>query len=234
MREFDLGILFFLNQFAGQWPKFDRIFSVFLQRDFVKFLPFVACLVWMWFSENRQPKRRHIVASTVFACFLALAISRLIQNFSPARPRPLHALDLTLTLPDGITRDWLAGWSSFPSDTTAFVFAMATGIWLMSRSAGLVAFAWAAAMGSTRVYLLLHYPSDIIAGAVLGITATLICVGVTAFSSHRYEILEQDPKYRPFFYAFFFVVLDQFGNGFNELIESAKTAVKLLGGLPSF
>lgn len=63
---------------------------------------------------------------------------------------------------------------SFPSGHTAAAFVFA---WLlaplMPALAGLL-FAWAAAIGASRVLLGVHFPSDIAAGAVLGSSAVLL------------------------------------------------------------
>jgi len=68
---------------------------------------------------------------------------------------------------------------SFPSGHTAagFVFAC-----LMMEFYGLIAipfFIWASLIGVSRVLLGVHYPSDIAAGAVLGITCAMLASAVS-------------------------------------------------------
>jgi undecaprenyl-diphosphatase len=70
----------------------------------------------------------------------------------------------------------LEGWSAFPSDHAMLFSALATGLLLVSRRVGVAAHAyWLVVIGLPRVYLGLHYPTDIIAGSVLG---ALICWAV--------------------------------------------------------
>lgn len=58
---------------------------------------------------------------------------------------------------------------SFPSGHTASAFAFATGVGLEMPSLLLPLLLSAGAVGCSRVYVRVHYPSDVIAGALLGV-----------------------------------------------------------------
>ena len=75
-------------------------------------------------------------------------------------------------------------WSSFPSDHATMFFALATGIWFLSRPLGLASMVHVAiVICLPRVYLGLHYPTDVLAGALIGVgVAWFIC----------------GPRFRPF------------------------------------
>ncbi len=66
-----------------------------------------------------------------------------------------------------------AGDPGFPSDHATAAFAIAFAILLRKRSWGIVALIAAAIVSVGRVALGLHYPSDILAGTVLGGAAAL-------------------------------------------------------------
>lgn len=67
---------------------------------------------------------------------------------------------------------------SFPSGHTASSFAAATAIFLFDRKYGALAYVLALIIGISRVYLFVHYPSDVLCGMVVGVVcAFLITVG---------------------------------------------------------
>jgi undecaprenyl-diphosphatase len=66
---------------------------------------------------------------------------------------------------DGNGRD-----PSFPSGHTSVAFATATSLYLAYPKwyVAVPAYAWAASVGYSRMYLGVHYPTDVLAGAVIG------------------------------------------------------------------
>lgn len=78
------------------------------------------------------------------------------------RPRPFHGLleySLLIAPP--------SGWS-FPSGHSCASFAAATVVFLRDRRWGAGALALAAMIAFSRVFLFVHYPTDVLAGAALG------------------------------------------------------------------
>ncbi len=63
--------------------------------------------------------------------------------------------------------------SSFPSGHTSAAFSTATSLTLISKKwyVAVPAFAWATGVAYSRVYLGQHYPSDVFAGAVIGVAS---------------------------------------------------------------
>ena len=84
-----------------------------------------------------------------------------------ARQRPCwldHSIELLITSP----KDY-----SFPSGHTLASFASAVMIFLFSKKGGLLAFLLAIAIAFSRMYLFVHFPSDILCGALLGTAISL-------------------------------------------------------------
>lgn len=77
------------------------------------------------------------------------------------RERPYLAHDFTILIkaPSG---------SSFPSGHAASSFAAATYLFMKNRRWGAVALVMAFLIGFSRLYLFVHYPSDVLVGALLG------------------------------------------------------------------
>lgn len=57
---------------------------------------------------------------------------------------------------------------SFPSGHTAASFTFATALALKNKKAGTIAFVLAFLMGLSRLYLFVHFPTDVLAGALFG------------------------------------------------------------------
>ena len=93
---------------------------------------------------------------------LADATSHYIIKEIIARPRPCQ------TLPDLINVVNCSNSFSFPSNHAVNNFAAATLISLCFRKATLPAFMCALLICYSRVYLKVHYPSDVLAGALFG------------------------------------------------------------------
>ncbi len=65
---------------------------------------------------------------------------------------------------------------SFPSDHAAVAFAIAFGVFAFSRRVGILFLAAATLISLSRIALGLHYPSDVLAGALVGWVAALLTV----------------------------------------------------------
>ena len=103
------------------------------------------------------------------ACFLLgnLCIKNLVQ-----RPRPCQidtAVALLIPVP---------GEYSFPSGHTLHSFTAAVMIFLHHRRAGIAALLFAALIAFSRMYLFVHFPTDILGGMVLGIAVALAVYAV--------------------------------------------------------
>lgn len=119
-------------------------------------------LFWAWLA--RRP-RELLVASVA----LLLTLSVLPIKEITRRPRPGREADGFPADVVGKRHRSLPSWS-FPSGDTAVVFAVATALVSCTPVAGRVAFfLLAAAVAALRVLTHDHYPSDVLAGAALGV-----------------------------------------------------------------
>lgn len=68
---------------------------------------------------------------------------------------------------------------SFPSGHTMSSFTAATVLYCRQKSSSIFFYTVAALIGFSRIYLFVHYPSDVLGGAVLGILLAHILVKVS-------------------------------------------------------
>lgn len=114
-------------------------------------------------------KMRKTGFAVMGATLSVLLFGELILKHIVCRPRPFvinGAIELIIKAPSGF---------SFPSSHTATCFAMATAIYLFHKRLGIIAYIYAALVAFSRMYLYVHYPSDVIGGIALG-----ICCGIGA------------------------------------------------------
>lgn len=95
----------------------------------------------------------------------ALAVTAIAVNLTikplAARIRPYDALGLSIMIEK--PHDF-----SFPSGHTAAAFASAVVFIAMNKRTGIYMLVFAVCMAASRLYLLVHYPTDVIAGAAIG------------------------------------------------------------------
>ncbi|MFR4852436.1 MAG: phosphatase PAP2 family protein [Butyricicoccus sp.] len=79
--------------------------------------------------------------------------------------------------PDGAARS--GGPWSFPSGHTLSSFAAASALYFFHHKTGFLAFLLAAAIAFSRLYASVHYPTDVLTGAVIGVLCGIIAAWLT-------------------------------------------------------
>jgi undecaprenyl-diphosphatase len=171
---FELAFVAWLADFAGRWVLLDKSAVVLADNELLKTVPYIAVLMGFWHCrtrERRRRARRHIAAG-VAAAGLAVAVSRFVQNLVPSA-RPIWDAELGALFPQEFRRVIDADYHSFPSDHIALLFPLAVTAYRLDSRLGAVGAAWFAVIALVRVYLGLHYPADLLGGALLGGLALL-------------------------------------------------------------
>ena len=190
-----------INAPAGSHPLFDAL-MIFSANLLIFCWPLLLLLVWgvplNWRKRALSPteeelleQRRSVVLWVAFACLLAYAFNLLLEQFI-FEPRPFvsHTVHQLITHPAD---------SSFPSDHSAWSFAV-FGLLLFSLFPAMLtalrkpskdnqpafrlllaptlllilAFVIACTIGVARIYVGVHYPGDILGGAIDGLIAALL------------------------------------------------------------
>jgi undecaprenyl-diphosphatase len=125
---------------------------------------FVATLVLVFLVANGRRLRpwRRAALAAVLSAGVALAIAKLLSELID-RSRPFVVHPGGVHLFSGHAAD-----PGFPSDHATGAFAVAMAIYLRDRRWGSVALVAATLLAIGRVAIGVHFPSDVLAGAVLG------------------------------------------------------------------
>ncbi len=138
---------------------------------------------------------------------LSIAVSSVLLHLLKAafeRPRMSHIHEPVISmLQHPSIFDFTGRFNSFPSGHTTVSFALAYALSRRYRPLGYILYPLAALVGLARVYSGSHYPSDVVAGAFLGIG--------TAYYIHRW--LEGDDSWRRAVLYLFFVFISFFKLG---------------------
>jgi undecaprenyl-diphosphatase len=131
---------------------------------------YAVATIGLWFLARPygELKWKLACASALAAAAVGMLGNQVISRIWD-RPRPYEthpAADHLLSAP---TPD-----PSFPSDHAAAAFAIAFAVLAFSRRGGLVFLALATLIGLSRIALGMHYPSDVIAGALIGWVAAML------------------------------------------------------------
>lgn len=160
----EASIVLSLNHFVNQ-SQFLGVFVWFLATYFVGIL-FLVLLGLIIFAVNKK-QEFGIVFYVLISAVLARGITEIIRFFYH-KPRPFEVIG-------GIDKLFSNYSPAFPSGHATFFFALATAVFLYHRKLGMIFFAIALINSLARVASGVHWPSDIFAGAAVGIITALGC-----------------------------------------------------------
>lgn len=232
MDRFDVTILHFLNQFAQRSDHFDKLVGLLFGNLLLEGGVMMSMLWWAWFRPSQTQKRdREIVVMGIGMCVVALVVTRLIAIAVGYRERPRYVEALHFKLPSGSAGYDMIKWSSFPSDHACLYFFMATTLFFISKKVGVFAYFHAFfVVCLTRMYLGIHYPTDILVGILLGVGFALLSLNNrlrTWIAAPPMRWFEERPTA---FYPAFFLCTMVIATEFDPLRELLVDMWKIVHG----
>jgi undecaprenyl-diphosphatase len=167
----DLAVFKWLNSWAGISPFFDwaiRFRAVYLWCVVLVVLAlFVLATFFPKFKEYRKKNLELFTWALVSAFGARFVITELIRFFYN-RPRPFEILEGVRQLVEH------SGGGAFPSGHASLAFALATTVSFYYPKTSILFFLAALSIGVGRVAAGVHWPSDILGGAAVGILTSLL------------------------------------------------------------
>ena len=184
----DYKLFQLVNQFAGTNDIIDYI-MIFSAQALILFLAFGVTNLAIFRAKLWG---KELFFDTAIGVSTALFINWLVPLFY-IRPRPFLDHAVTQILPiDPVSK-------SLPSDHAAISFAIAMAVFQYNKFWGIIFFALAFFVSIGRVYGGIHYPADILAGAVIGTIASVLVKKLLDYLLKRSDIENskfQAPNYK--------------------------------------
>ena len=158
----DYALFQLINGLAGRWPLLDAFMRLMVNDYFVPTL-MALVLVMMWFWGRDEAERARYQRIVILAAASLITANLILKacNLVYFRPRPFDSHQVNLLF----YKPWD---SSFPSNPATVGFSIAVAVLLQDVTWGMPLLVLAVLFGFARIYCGVHYPSDVLAGAVLG------------------------------------------------------------------
>jgi undecaprenyl-diphosphatase len=164
----DYRVYHAINVFVGHHTWLGRTLGV-VESWSVPAIAVSTCALWLLSRPGAGRKWKLSCASALGASALALLLNQLVADvWDRARPFAAH--------PGAHVWGPRSHDASFPSDHAGAAFAIAFAVFLYDRVVGSIFLAAATVIGVGRVFIGVHYPGDVLAGAVVGLVAAVVVV----------------------------------------------------------
>lgn len=179
---FEPAAMWQMAEFRVAWPKLTGMVAGLTNLGGAYVTIGLASAASLWLLLRRSPARALLLAATV------LLVRLLVEGLKDwiGRPRPHFPVD------------WLPNSFAFPSghsanSMTAFVAtALIAAPPDLRRTAAIAAIALSILVGLTRIYLGVHWPSDVIGGWTLGLLAASAALAI----GQRSGVLRFEPQHQ--------------------------------------
>lgn len=234
MNILDSHIISFLNQFSQTSMLFDEIVYLIANNKLFKGGVLVTAMWFMWFKKDdlRSTEVKEHIIITLFISIIAIGVGKTLALIMPFRYRPVHDPGLDFNMPFGISETTETNngvlLSSMPSDHAVLYFALSIGLFFMSRKIGVWALIYTMLFIMVpRVYLGLHYPTDILVGAIIGIIIGILGNYILKNNKVITKAIEFSRNKPGLFYAMFFLLCYQIADLFTDSYGLVRTVLKL-------
>lgn len=185
----DKAIFYFLNGTLGN-PVFDVVMPFLTDLNKTLFGKLLAVSLWVLLMVKGGKKGRVVAVFLIPLIFLSDQMNSSLLKKLIERPRPCHEVDGTVVLANiRLLVDCGSGYS-FPSSHAVNNIAAAAYFSYFYRKWTWAFFTFAGLVALSRVFVGVHYPSDIAGGALVGAVCAAVIIGIWKAAALRVPWLQ--------------------------------------------
>ncbi|KEF37904.1 Undecaprenyl-diphosphatase [Schinkia azotoformans MEV2011] len=186
LSEANIYLFRLINDLGKQYPHFNSSF-VFIAEYMVYFL--ALSVIYFWFRRNEHSRIMVICAGSTFIVseMIGKIAGKIHSNYQPFAELP----NVNQLIEKAVD-------NSFPSDHTILFFSFCMTFWLFKKGSGLLWLLLAIIVGISRIWVGVHYPADVIVGAVISIFSAIVVyftLPKLTFINHALELYEKIERY---------------------------------------
>ena len=229
----DRDLLLWLNAYSRRSETFDRLVHEVAINDLFKGVLPITVIWCLWFvrreAERVQEVRGRLVAA-VGATMLALGFNRAFASWLDKVERPLQDASLGFVPPFGTRTTMFGDLSAFPSDHAVLFAGLAAGVCAVSRGWGVfLALHALVVVFVPRLYLGLHWPTDMLAGTGIGVAFVWLFQWRVLREPLAARLLGWEERRPASFYALMFLASYFLATLFVDITDLASELFGLLG-----
>lgn len=172
---FDKNIILYMYETVPNFPLVQKFFSIITHLGDSGII-WIIIGIFLFLKKKSRKNGLLLLASLAFGHIFGTCVLKEIFQ----RQRPFIQLGLTpfITPPSSF---------SFPSGHSLSSFIAATCIFYYNKKWGIFAYILASLIAISRIILIVHYPSDVIIGSILGVIIALIFIMIFKKFKHNYN-----------------------------------------------
>lgn len=152
------SVFLFIHNLSGRNVFLDDLGVFFAQ--YLPYLLVIAFLVLVWYEDGWR-KKLYVFCEGAISVILARGIVTEVIRFFYHSVRPFAFYNFMPLINE-------SGWS-FPSGHMTWFFALSLAVWYANHKWGWWFFALSALIGIARIFAGVHWPTDIVGGAIIGL-----------------------------------------------------------------
>ena len=220
---FDEAILAFFNKFAHKSIALDHFIYMISENNLLKGGVIIGVFYYLWWAADSRINTmldRRILTITILSAFVAEIVCIILSLTLSYRARPFINPDIVFSNPVEPSFWWNNHISSLPSDHATLFMALWLGIFTCNKKIGWYSLAYIIlVILLPRIYLGLHFPSDIVIGGLMGLMFVYIGLRMKIVERVADYFIDFSLDYPQFFYPLIFLISYQLVDLFTESRE---------------